>query len=182
MMEKFIHPLAHVSEKAQIGDGTKVWINSQIREDVIIGTNCIISKDTYFDSGVIIGNNVKIQNGVSVYKGVTIGDGAFVGPNAVFTNDMFPRAENADWKVTPTVVKNRASIGANATIVCGVTLGEFCMVGAGSVVTKDVPANALVVGNPAKIIGWVCECGNRLHSDICDHCNKKNPNFTNNPN
>ena len=169
-MDVFIHPSAFVSNEAVIGKGSKVWVNSQIREKVVIGENCIISKDTYIDIGVEIGNNVKIQNGVSIYQGVTIGNGVFIGPNAVFTNDYFPRAENSAWEVTPTVFKDGCSIGANATIICGNTLGEYCMVGAGSVVTKDVPPYALVVGNPAKVIGYVCICGQRLQDGVCPNC------------
>lgn len=158
----FIHPTANVSDSATIGEKTKIWINTQVREGARIGTNCIISKDTYIDSEVTIGNNCKIQNGVSVYHGVTIEDDVFVGPYAVFTNDRIPRAFNADWQVTPTLVKTGASIGANATIVCGVTLGEYCMVAAGSVVTKDVEPYSLVVGNPARHRGYVDKMGNKV--------------------
>jgi UDP-2-acetamido-3-amino-2,3-dideoxy-glucuronate N-acetyltransferase len=170
MSNIYIHPTANVSDKAKLGDGTKVWINSQIREDVVIGENCIISKDTYIDHAVNIGSGVKLQNGVSVYNGVTIEDDVFVGPNAAFTNDYYPRAFNQDWKITKTLVRKGASIGANATIVCGHELGEYCMVGSGSVVTKDVPRHALVVGNPARIIGFVCKCGNKLIDNKCSNC------------
>ena len=166
----FIHPAAHVSGDAKIGAGTKIWINAQIREGAIIGKNCIIGKDTYIDTGVMIGDGVKIQNGVSVFNGVTIEDDVFIGPNAVFTNDYHPRATNADWQIRPTLLKRGCSVGANATIICGSTLGEYCMIGAGSVVTKDVPPCALVVGNPAKIIGHVCECGRRLEEGFCPSC------------
>jgi len=167
----FIHDSAHVSAGARIGSGTKVWINSQIREDAEIGEDCIISKDTYIDTGVRIGSRVKVQNGVSIYHGVDIEDDVFVGPNATFTNDYVPRAFNADWKISKTLVRRGASIGANATIICGHTIGEFAMVGAGSVVTKDVPAHGLVVGNPAKLIGFVCRCGQRLNgSQTCLSC------------
>lgn len=114
------------------------------------------------DVDVQIGDEVKIQNNVAVYHGVTIGNGVFVGPAAVFTNDLVPRARNSNWTITETYVRDGASIGANATIVCGVVIGENSMVGAGSVVTHDVPPHALVLGNPARIHGWVCSCGNRL--------------------
>jgi acetyltransferase-like isoleucine patch superfamily enzyme len=169
----FIHPSAHVSAGAKIDEGTKIWINSQVREGAVIGKNCIISKDTYIDTGVIIGDNVKIQNGVSVYNGVIIEDSVFVGPNAVFTNDLIPRAENANWQITHTLVKKGCSIGANATIICGNTLGEYSMVGAGSVVTRDVPPYALVLGNPARVAGYVCKCGQRMANDMCLPCESK---------
>lgn len=161
-MSAVIHPSATVDDRASIGDGTRVWINVQIREGASIGRDCILSKDVYIDHEVSIGDRCKVQNSVSVYNGVTIEDEVFVGPNACFTNDRIPRAFLADWKVTPTLVKRGASIGANATIVCGVTIGEYAMVGAGSVVTRDVEPHALVVGNPAKVVGYVDREGNRL--------------------
>lgn len=166
----FIHHSANVSDKAIIGNDTKVWINSQIRENASIGTKCNIGKDTYIDFNVTIGNRVKIQNGVSVYHGITIGDDVFVGPNVCFTNDYYPRAFNDNWQLKETIVMSGASIGANATIVCGNTLGEYCMVGAGSVVTKSVAPFTLVVGNPARVIGKVCKCGERVSSDKCPVC------------
>jgi len=159
-----IHPSAIVHERAEIGEGTRVWVNVQIREGARIGRDCIISKDVYVDHDVSIGDRCKIQNSVSVYSGVTIEDEVFVGPHACFTNDRVPRAFLPDWKITPTLVKRGASIGANATIVCGITIGEYAMIGAGSVVTRDVEPNALVVGNPAKRIGYVDREGNRLES------------------
>jgi acetyltransferase-like isoleucine patch superfamily enzyme len=160
----FIHPSAHVSPQSEIGEGTKVWINVQIREHARIGANCVLSKDVYVDHAVVIGDRCKIQNGVAVYHGVTLGNDVFVGPNAVFTNDRVPRAFNQDWKITPTVVKEGASIGANATIICGIELGEYCMVAAGSVVTRDVPAYTLVLGNPARPVGRIDRLGNRVEA------------------
>jgi acetyltransferase-like isoleucine patch superfamily enzyme len=142
----FIHPQTHISSEARIGEGSKVWINVQIREGAQIGRDCILSKDVYIDHAVSIGDRCKIQNGVSVYNGVTIEDEVFVGPNATFTNDRIPRAFNADWKITPTRICRGSSIGANATIVCGITIGEYAMVAAGSVVTRDVPPYTLVMG------------------------------------
>lgn len=174
-MAGYIDPSAHVSDKATIGEGTSVWINSQIRENAVIGRDCIISKDTYIDAGVHIGDRVKIQNGVSVYHGVTVEDEVFIGPNAAFTNDYYPRACSPDWKVTATVIRHGASLGANSTVVCGHTVGEYAMVGAGSVVTKDVPPYTLVVGNPARAIGKVCRCGQRLENDQCPACGFKLP-------
>lgn len=158
----FIHPTANVSENAEIGDGTKIWINSQIREKAILGQGCIVSKDTYIDTEVTIGNNCKIQNGVSVYHGVTIEDDVFVGPSAVFTNDKVPRAVNQNWEITETFIKRGASIGANALIICGVTVGEYAMVAAGSVVTKDVEPYSLVMGNPAHHYSYVDKLGNKV--------------------
>lgn len=173
MSKTFIHPSAHVSDAAKIGEGTKVWINVQIREDVEIGTDCIISKDVYIDHAVKIGSRCKIQNSVSVYKGVTIEDEVFVGPNVAFTNDKVPRAFNGEWKITPTLVQQGASIGANATVVCGIVIGHYAMIAAGSVVTKPIPSHALVMGNPAKIVGYVCQCGHRLDNHgLCKACGK----------
>jgi UDP-2-acetamido-3-amino-2,3-dideoxy-glucuronate N-acetyltransferase len=165
-----IHPTAVVAEGARLGPGTRIWNWVQIREGVIIGSECIVGKGCYIDSGVSIGSRVKIQNHVSVFHGVTIEDGVFVGPHVCFTNDKAPRAINPDgslksaddWVVTPTLVGYGASIGANAVIVCGVSIGRFAMVAAGAVVSKDVPANGLVAGNPARLLGYVCACGQRL--------------------
>jgi UDP-2-acetamido-3-amino-2,3-dideoxy-glucuronate N-acetyltransferase len=157
-----IHPTAHVDPRAEIGAGSRVWINVQIREGAKIGAGCILSKDVYIDHGVTIGAGCKVQNSVSVYNGVTIGDHVFVGPNACFTNDKVPRANNPDWTVTPTRVEDGASIGANATIVCGITIGEYAMVAAGSVVTRDVEPYTLVMGNPARAVGKVDKAGNRI--------------------
>lgn len=172
MSKTFIHPSANVSSDAKIGDGSKIWINVQIREHAQVGSGCIISKDVYIDHAVQIGSRCKIQNSVSVYNGVTIEDDVFVGPNVAFTNDKVPRAFNSEWKITPTLVQRGASIGANATVVCGIVIGHYAMVAAGSVVTKTVPKHALVMGNPAKIVGYVCLCGNRLdrqsHCKTCD--------------
>jgi len=161
----FIHPTAIVEEGAIIGEGTRIWHFVHVRSGARIGRNCNIGKDVYIDVGVEIGNNVKIQNGVSVYRGVKIEDDVFIGPYAVFTNDLYPRAFNRDWKVVPTLVKKGASIGANATIVCGVTIGEYAMVAAGAVVTKDVPPHGLVMGNPARLKGFVCYCGRPLRDN-----------------
>lgn len=158
----FIHPTAHVSDQAEIGANTKIWINVQIREDARIGAGCILSKDVYIDRAVTIGDGCKIQNSVSIYNGVHIADDVFVGPNVSFTNDKVPRAFNADWSVTTTTVETGASIGANATIVCGVTIGEYAMVAAGSVVTRDVDPYTLVVGTPARPVARIDKAGNKI--------------------
>jgi len=167
----FIHETAEVSDKAVVGAGTKIWNLAQVREDAVIGEKCILSKNVYVDFGVKIGNGVKLQNNVNVYHGVEIEDDVFIGPSATFTNDMFPRAFISDFELTRTLVKKGASVGANSTIVCGVTINEYAMVGAGSVVTKDVVSHGLVVGNPARMIGYVCKCGRRLSDDlVCANC------------
>jgi UDP-2-acetamido-3-amino-2,3-dideoxy-glucuronate N-acetyltransferase len=155
----FIHPTCEVEQGAIVGPGTKVWHLGHIRAKAIVGRDCTIGRNVFVDAGVTVGDRVKIQNNVSVYAGVTIEDEVFVGPSAVFTNDLFPRAQNPNWIVTPTVVRRGASIGANATIVCGVVIGEFAMVAAGAVVTRDVAPFQLVAGNPARHRGWVDEGG-----------------------
>lgn len=173
-MAVYIHPTAEVSEKAAIGDGTKIWNLAQVREHCTIGKNCVISKNVYVDIGVKIGSCVKIQNNVNVYHGVEIEDDVFLGPSMTFTNDLYPRAFNKDWKIVPTYVKKGASIGANVTVICGHTIGEYAMVGSGSVVTKDVADYALVAGNPAKQIGWVCKCGHKLDENfVCGACKQE---------
>jgi UDP-2-acetamido-3-amino-2,3-dideoxy-glucuronate N-acetyltransferase len=134
----------------------------QVRENASIGRGCIVSKDVYIDTGVKIGDRCKIQNSVSVYAGVTLEDEVFVGPNACFTNDRVPRAFNAGWQITPTLVKRGASIGANATVVCGVTIGQYAMVAAGAVVTRDVAPYSLVLGNPARHHSWIDREGNKV--------------------
>ena len=165
-----IHSTAEVSDRASIGDNTSIWHQCQIREEARIGEKCILGRGVYVDAGVSIGNNVKIQNYVSIYHGVTIEDGVFIGPHVCFTNDMRPRAINPDgslkatddWELALTLVKRGAALGANSTIRCGVTIGEWSMVGAGSVVTRDVPDYGLVAGNPARLHGYVCSCGEKL--------------------
>ena len=176
-----IQATAQVHPKAKIGDKVMIWHWVQVREDAEIGEGTIISKGVYIDFGVKIGKNVKIQNNVSVYHGVTIEDGVFVGPHVCFTNDKLPRSINpdgslknaTDWEVSTILVRTGASLGANSTILPGVTVGRFAMVGSGAVVTKDVPDHAIVVGNPARSIGWACECGAKLDGKhYCSHCNK----------
>jgi len=165
LTDTFIHSTAIIDPKSTIGVGSKIWMNVQVREGAKIGNNCIISKDVYLDYDVIIGNGCKIQNSVSVYHGVTLGDSVFVGPNVSFTNDKVPRAFNDNWVVTPTIVKEGASIGANATIICGVTIGAYSMIAAGAVVTRDVAPYSLVAGNPAREISKIDKNGNRLNEN-----------------
>ena len=165
-----IHPTADVSENANIGEGTSIWHQAQVREGVRLGKNCIIGKGVYIDFDVHIGDNAKIQNYVSVFHGVTLEDGVFVGPHVCFTNDLLPRAINPDgtlksgddWELSKTLVQEGAGLGANSTIRCGVTIGKWAIVGAGSVVTRDVPDYGLVWGNPARLHGFVAPNGERL--------------------
>jgi acetyltransferase-like isoleucine patch superfamily enzyme len=161
----FIHPSADVENGARIGAGTKIWHIAHIRSSATLGEDCVIGRNVYVDANVVVGSKVKIQNNVSVYQGVTIEDEVFVGPCVVFTNDLRPRAQNADWKITPTLIRRGASIGANATLICGIEVGEGAMIAAGSVVTKDVPPYQLVAGNPARPKGWVDESGEIVSRD-----------------
>jgi UDP-2-acetamido-3-amino-2,3-dideoxy-glucuronate N-acetyltransferase len=154
-----VHETALVEDGATVGDGTGVWHHCHVRAGATIGAGCVLGKNVYVDVGVVIGDRCKLQNNVSVYHGVEIGDDVFVGPSATFTNDRVPRAFNADWVITPTLVESGASIGANATIVCGHRIGRFAMVAAGATVTRDVDDHELVAGTPARRLGWVCECG-----------------------
>ena len=159
----FVHESAFVDDGASIGGGTKVWHFCHVLPGAIIGERCSLGQNVVVMSGVLIGNNVKIQNNVSVYEGVELEDDVFCGPSIVFTNVVNPRSHvSRRNEYRRTLVKRGATIGANATIVCGATLGEYAFVGAGSVVTGDVAAYALVVGVPARRIGWMCQCGERL--------------------
>ena len=149
-MLKNIHPLADVQSQA-IGEGTRIWQFSVILAGAKIGTNCNICAQVFIENDVVIGDSVTIKNGVQLWDGLRIENNVFIGPNVTFTNDLFPRSKRYPAQFLQTIVKSGASIGANATILPGVTIGEGAMVGAGSVVTKDVPASAVVIGNPAKI-------------------------------
>jgi len=165
-----IHSSSVIADSAKIGDRTQIWLFCQVRDNAVIGEGCIFGKGVYVDIDVVIGNNVKVQNNASIYTGVTIEDGVFVGPHVCFTNDKVPRAVNADmslkslddWHITKTLVKAGAALGANSTIVCGITIGKWALIASGSVVTKDVPDHALVMGNPGKVVGYVCACGERV--------------------
>lgn len=159
----FVHPSAYIDEPCEIGEGTKIWHFCHVMPRARIGKRCNIGQNVFIASDVVIGDNVKIQNNVSVYTGVIIEDDAFLGPSMVFTNVVNPRSHvlRRDEYLT-TIVKKGATIGANATVVCGVTLGQYAFIGAGAVVTRDVPDYALIYGNPARIQGWMCQCGIRL--------------------
>jgi UDP-2-acetamido-3-amino-2,3-dideoxy-glucuronate N-acetyltransferase len=173
----FVHDTAIVDENVQIDVNTKVWHFSHIQSNSNIGKNCSIGQNVNIGNNVSVGNHVKIQNNVSVYEGVELEDYVFCGPSMVFTNILNPRCkypQRGSEFYLKTLVKEGASIGANATIVCGNTIGKHAFVGAGTVVVKNVLDYALVVGNPAKQIGWVCECGEKLAKDlICQKCNRK---------
>lgn len=163
MSNYFVHESSYIDANSKIGEGTKIWHFSHVMKNSVIGKNCNIGQNVVISPKVILGNNVKIQNNVSVYSGVECHDSVFLGPSMVFTNILNPRSEvNRRDKYIKTVVKRGASIGANATILCGVTIGKYSLVGAGAVVTKDVLDYQLVVGNPAREIGWVSEYGHRL--------------------
>ena len=146
-----IHPLSDV-KSTNIGENTNIWQFCVVFPEAKIGTGCNICANVLIENEVVVGNDVTVKSGVQLWDGVTLEDNVFVGPNVTFTNDLFPRSKNPDWKLSKTVVKKGASIGANATIICGITIGEGAMIGAGSVVTKDVPAGEIWVGNPAKFL------------------------------
>ena len=185
MDDVLVHPTSLV-ETQQIGRGTRIWAFTHVMNNVSIGANCNIGDHCYIESGASVGSNVTIKNGNMLWEGITLEDGVFVGPHVFFTNDLYPRSprlpqaekrySNRDW-LSPTLVKEGASLGAAAVILAGVIIHNFAMVGAGAVVTKDVPAYALVAGNPASVRGWVCQCGQRLifHEEAatCTHCGRR---------
>jgi UDP-2-acetamido-3-amino-2,3-dideoxy-glucuronate N-acetyltransferase len=167
MADYFVHESSFVDEGCKVGEGVKIWHFSHIMTNCVIGDKCNIGQNVVISPDVVLGRNVKVQNNVSIYTGVTCEDDVFLGPSMVFTNVINPRsAVNRKSEYAKTTVKTGASIGANATIVCGNDIGAFAFIGAGAVVTKDVPDYALLVGNPAKQIGWVSEYGHRLNFDV----------------
>ncbi len=162
----FVHPSSVVDEGALVGKNTKIWHFCHVSPASRIGERCNIGQNVFIDNKVVVGNGVKIQNNVSLYNGVVVEDDVFLGPSMVFTNVINPRSfveRKSEFK--PTIVRRGATIGANATIVCGVDIGAFALVGAGSVVIRDVPAHAMVVGNPARRIGWISRTGEKLSFD-----------------
>lgn len=170
-----IHETARVAKETQIGEGTSIWQNCIIQEGVIIGKNCNIGANVFIEEGVRIGNGVKIKNNIVIYSGVEIADDVFLGPNCVFTNVINPRAFiSRKHEIKKTVVGKGATIGANATIICGHDVGKYALIGAGCVVAHNVPDYNLVVGNPDKVVGYVCQCGCRLDNQlICTECGKE---------
>jgi UDP-2-acetamido-3-amino-2,3-dideoxy-glucuronate N-acetyltransferase len=175
MPDYFVHESSYVDEGAVIGAGTRIWHFCHILPGAVIGERCNLGQNVVVMAGTRIGNNVKIQNNVSVYEGVILEDDVFCGPSCVFTNVINPRSHvsrKAEYRQT--LVRRGATIGANATIICGATLGEYAFIGAGAVVRGEVPAYALMVGVPARRVGWMCQCGNRLElsngAGACRHC------------
>ena len=182
MKEVYLHSTAVVDKTARIGKGTKIWHFVHVREKTEIGKNCVLGHSVYVGRGVKIGNHVKLENRATIYQGVKIEDNVFVGPHVTFTNDLYPRSYNSDWRIVETLVKKGASIGAGSTIMCGVTIGDYAMIGAGSMLTKNLPPHALAYGNPAKIRGFVCRCGRKLEEEKknrkfvlmkCSRCDEK---------
>ena len=164
MPDYFAHESAYIDEGAVIGARTKIWHFCHVMPEAHIGEDCSLGQNVVVMPGTRIGNNVKIQNNVSIYEGVVLEDDVFCGPSCVFTNVTTPRSHVSRRDAyRATVVRRGASIGANATVVCGTTLGEYAFIGAGAVVTSDVPSHALMVGIPARRVGWMCQCGERLH-------------------
>ena len=175
----YVHESAYLDPEVTIGRGTKIWHFSHIMAQASIGEGCVLGQNVFIGRGVLIGDNVRIQNNVSIYEGVTLEDDVFCGPSMVFTNVDRPRSAHLRGRegFLPTLVKRGCSIGANATVVCGHTLGAHSFIGAGSVVTADVPDYALVYGVPARLHGWVCECGTQLSFEAgsaqCQHCGRR---------
>ena len=186
MTPPFIHPTALV-ETDRIGENTRVWAYAHILAGAVIGANCNIGDHCYIEGGACVGDNCTVKNGNMLWEGVTLEEGVFVGPHVFFTNDLYPRSarlpeasrrynHGEGWH-KPTLIRYGASLGAGAVILPGVTIGRYAMVGAGAVVTRDVPAHALVKGNPARVTGWVCECGRPLRFQnaraVCAHCERE---------
>lgn len=182
-MEKnyFVHESSYIDEPCEIGEGTKIWHFSHVMKNSKIGRHCNIGQNVVISPDVTIGDNVKLQNNVSVYTGVELEDDVFCGPSMVFTNVVNPRSQvSRKDEYRKTLVKRGASIGANATVVCGHTIGRFAFIGAGAVVTRDIPDYALIVGNPGRLAGWMCECGIKLafsrdsaeQETVCSACGK----------
>jgi UDP-2-acetamido-3-amino-2,3-dideoxy-glucuronate N-acetyltransferase len=176
--DAFIHDSALIEAGVQVGSGSRIWHDVHIRKNAMIGERCNFGKGVFVDFDVVIGSDCKIQNYSCVYHGVTLGRGVFVGPHVVFTNDLRPRATGADfaplgdgdWEVGTSRIGDGAAIGANSTILPNVTIGPWSMVGAGSVVTRDVAPYALVVGNPARQVAWLCRCGRKVDAPSCSRC------------
>lgn len=177
-LEYFVHESSYIDDEVSIGAGTKIWHFCHVQSGAKIGENCSFGQNVNISNNVTVGNNVRVQNNVSIYEGVEIEDDVFCGPSMVFTNDLTPRVEFPKGRAgyRKTIVRKGASIGANATIVCGHEIGSYAMIAAGAVVTKNVSGHALMAGVPAKQIGWVCKCGNKIdekESYTCVECGRK---------
>lgn len=172
--EFYVHESSYIDPGVTVGKGTKIWHFCHIQRGTNIGNDCTLGQNVYTGENVRIGNGVKIQNNVSVYNGVVLEDFVFCGPSCVFTNDLNPRAKypKGTANYQKTIVKTGASIGANATILCNHTIGRWALIGAGAVVVSDVPDYAIMTGAPAKVTGWVCECGKRLGDDLVCACGR----------
>jgi UDP-2-acetamido-3-amino-2,3-dideoxy-glucuronate N-acetyltransferase len=177
----YVHPTADVSPDATIGAGTRVWHQAQVREGAVVGRQCILGKGSYVDKGVRIGDFCKLQNGVFVYHGFQLEDGVFLGPGVMLLNDKNPRAINPDgtpradddWEASEGVVEQGAAVGGGAVVLPGVRIGRMAMIGSGAVVTRDVPERGIVVGNPARLRGFACDCGHVLDAGgTCPHCGR----------
>lgn len=164
-----IHQTSEVQTN-NIGEGTTIWQFVVILKNAIIGKNCNINFNVFIENDVVLGNNVTVKSGVQLWDGLRIDDNVFIGPNVTFTNDFLPRSKQYPDKFFKTIIKEGASIGANSTVIGGITIGRYAMIGAGSVVTKDIPEYTLWFGNPAKMKGYVCKCGNKLNESF--HCSK----------
>ena len=176
MGEYFVHPTSIIDDNVEIGEDTKIWHFSHIQSGARIGKNCSFGQNVNVSNNVKVGDGCKVQNNVSLYEGVELGDYVFCGPSCVFTNDLTPRAKypkgHAGYKKK--IVEEGASIGANATVVCGHKIGKWALIGAGAVVTSNVPTHALMLGVPARRMGWACECGELLPEDlVCEKCGRK---------
>ena len=175
MSEYYVHPSSIIDDDTTIGEGTKIWHFCHIQSNAVIGKNCSFGQNVNVSNNVKIGDGVKVQNNVSIYEGVELEDYVFCGPSCVFTNDLTPRAKYPKGRSAyrKTLVKEGASIGANATVVCGCTIGKWALIGAGAVVTSDVPDHALMLGVPARLRGWACECGTILPENlVCEKCGR----------
>ena len=183
-MSVFVHPQA-INESSHVGEGTKIWAFAHVQKEATVGKNCNVGNQCFIESGCHVGDGVTIKNNISLWEGITVENFCFLGPNVVFCNDLYPRSPRGDFAtkryqdkswLEKTLIQTGASIGSNATILCGITIGQFAFIAAGSVVTKDVAAYTLVAGNPARVIGHVCECGHRLEFDqnlsTCQQCQK----------
>ena len=168
-----VHPLG-LNESDNVGEGTRIWAWAHVLPGAVVGKDCNICDHAFVEGGVVLGDRVTVKNAVLLFDGVHVGDDVFLGPNVVFTNDLRPRAhiKKGPEALLPTRVENGVTLGAGTTVVCGTKIGAHAFAAAGAVITKDVPAHAFVAGNPAKVRGWVCECGERLPEDLSCECGK----------